>query len=1283
MKSLYSTRTFNVPEDYAKPSKSFKKHVWIAILGLLLFIGTYLFLTVWFGYQGVRLFNDFLNESGNGIFNFMVGVGFIFLSIFMIKSLFFIGKKEKDENSLKPQELNKKDEPVLFDYLYQLADEAGAPRPNKVILTSRVNASVYYDISIWNLIFPTKKNLEIGLGLVNVLNLGELKAVLAHEFGHFAQRSMLLGRYVYVAQQVASRIIAKRDFLDQFLSGLSYSDIRIAWIGWILSIMVWSIRALIEILFSVVVVSERALSREMEFQADLVAASLTGSDALVHALHKLRAADHGYHGALATMNELLGEKKAVPDMFSLQSNYIKNMGDILNDPSYGESPSVPTGFPEKNRIFVNTSVNPPQMWATHPPDDERENNLKNSYIKADIDSGSSWQLFSNHEELRKKITADLVKSTGAETTLITEEEAIASQNKVDFDWTFLNKRYYGNYFKRNVFVNFETPEQLYDESILSSDLKVDFQKIYPKELGEIVDEYNQVLEDVHSLTLVKNERITAEKRTIYHRGNQVKRREIPTILEELKKEEDKLRQRLMEHDKLCRTVHYKAASTINKELSDNLLKLSTLVHFAEHSYANMNDANNKLGNVLSIAFADGNVSNDELTQVIIACNDLHKVLREIYANKENIQLPESLLKKLEVKDVAELFGEFEYPMADANNINEWLNHIESWIIYFQNILSSLRAVSLEKLLEKEAEIKTAYTENSQLSIVSESMNVPNGYATLVPGNERQIQYKLNLWDSFHANDGIVASVAKFAVSVLLVGGAIFGGIYGREIPSYKLWVYNDLETEVYSEIGNETVRLTPGEHQFIEVETTDGDKIEVITKTKAGKSIEHFNLSLDRKKEVVYNIGGAGVFVAYTVVYGSKIHQPQQRYIIGKRLFTTRADYVFTNAPEQLYVKSGGRKVKSVLESLKGLSSEQLLSIIEDDSIRLLDAAKHHLKWDKSESEGLMEWMHIASELSGNVIEVLESRLKNYPNELVTMRAMQNYSEGELHHRICENHTKLSQESPDNSDLFYLKARCIEDELAQKQAFLEGYKKWPKHPWLAYAASQELIEENKWEQAYSALITARNENKHLKEQLVLDIERVKRMRQKDNVDVSSYLTDKNESDALNAIKQLETGFLKNSPQHIYYLLSQGKFVNPKNYGDVGKDAHWLMAASDNYPEKKVNQLLEKQNIEGATDGGLWAAIGIYAKYDKDITSFESRFGKNSEVFEKVKKYIGLVRKGELKKAEKLIEEYHFSIKAKYFVIGKILLGKKTPQKWNDYIKYLLFVYEKPYFEDLK
>jgi hypothetical protein len=60
-----------------------------------------------------------------------------------------------------------------------------------------------------------------------------LKAVLAHEFGHFAQRTMAVGRWVYIAQQIAAHIVAKRDALDKLLHTISRWDIRIAWVGWI------------------------------------------------------------------------------------------------------------------------------------------------------------------------------------------------------------------------------------------------------------------------------------------------------------------------------------------------------------------------------------------------------------------------------------------------------------------------------------------------------------------------------------------------------------------------------------------------------------------------------------------------------------------------------------------------------------------------------------------------------------------------------------------------------------------------------------------------------------------------------------------------------------------------------------------------------------------------------------------------------------------------------------------------------------------------------------------
>src|SRR5690606_33810389 len=101
--------------------------------------------------------------------------------------------------------------PKLFEFLHRVADEARAPRPYRVYLSPQVNAGVFYDLSLVNLLLPSKKNIEIGLGLVNVLTLGELKAVLAHEFGHFAQRTMMVGRWVYIGQQIAGHIVVKRD----------------------------------------------------------------------------------------------------------------------------------------------------------------------------------------------------------------------------------------------------------------------------------------------------------------------------------------------------------------------------------------------------------------------------------------------------------------------------------------------------------------------------------------------------------------------------------------------------------------------------------------------------------------------------------------------------------------------------------------------------------------------------------------------------------------------------------------------------------------------------------------------------------------------------------------------------------------------------------------------------------------------------------------------------------------------------------------------------------------
>jgi Zn-dependent protease with chaperone function len=275
------------PKDLARPTAAYKRHVRLALGALLTFVAVYLALTAWFVASTFRLAMAALRGGSGAFLGVVAAVPLAFLSVFMLKALFFRDKRDPTSDV----EIRPEDEPRLFAFLHRIADDAGAPRPHRVFVSADVNAGVFYDLSVLNLIVPSRKNLVIGLGLVEVLTLGELKAVLAHEFGHFGQRAMAVGRWVYVAQRVAAHIVYKRDSLDDLLRGISTVDIRIAWVGWLMRLVVWALRAVLDTVFSLVVLAERALSREMERQADLVAVSLTGSDALVHALHKLGAAD--------------------------------------------------------------------------------------------------------------------------------------------------------------------------------------------------------------------------------------------------------------------------------------------------------------------------------------------------------------------------------------------------------------------------------------------------------------------------------------------------------------------------------------------------------------------------------------------------------------------------------------------------------------------------------------------------------------------------------------------------------------------------------------------------------------------------------------------------------------------------------------------------------------------------------------------------------------------------------------------------------------------------------
>ncbi len=1276
MNSYYTKISAQIPLNYTKPSSSFKKHVWLSIFGLLFFIGLYLALTFWFGKLAYDIFLDASNFDGHFL-NYLLAIGFGFLSLFMVKSLFFLNKKE--ENPIH-RYVNEKEEPILFDYLYKLADEAGAPRPHKVFLTDRVNASVSYDISLINLLFPSKKNLEIGLGLVNVLSLGEFKAVLAHEFGHFAQRSMLLGRYVYVAQQIAARIVGKRDMFDSFLAGLSRIDLRIAWIGWILSILVWAIRALIEACFVIVVVAERALSREMEFQADLVAVSLTGSDALIHALYKLQIADEAYDNALDCLNEKLADKEAVQDMYILQTNYIHQMAKVLDDSNYGKTPILPKDSLETHRIFTSKKYNPPKMWSTHPADIDRENNAKKTYIYEPIDDRSSWDIFSNPKDYREEMTERLIKTAKVETNLITDDEAIKGQNKEHFDWTFLDPKYHSTFLNRFAFLNFKSSEELFHADIDNDSFKENFKRIYPKSIGEIIKNLREVQEEIVALRITENESLTLEKRRVWHRGNQIRRKDIPEIIKGLQEEIMTLQNQLKTHDVLCRTLHVKVAETIDENWSSYLKGLTRLVHYSEHSISNINDVSKKFNNVLNVALADGNVSSSELTEILNISNEYHKALKCIYKDSETLTLDSKLLENMKVENYHGLFEEFKLQVPVKDNINDWVNVVGGWSSVALKALYKLRNEALELLLDTEEEVKEAFLGNKTLNEALAIINMPEEYPTLVPGSERKIQTKLGAWDRFASGDGLVPSIAKFGVAGSILFAAMFFANYTQKLPFH---IYNGLQTDVTVKIDNNEISLKPNTSD--EIQLNYGMIYEITTTTYEGEAIEKVDFELSEHSAFVYNVASAAVFIEHPIFYGYGNRTPEginDRTVLGvDKIFPIKSDYILEEPPSQISMPSGSLgERREVLSAYSNESPDNLSSIIESKE-DLSKMVRSHSEWDDNDSRHIVNWMYYLKGVEDGV-QIIESRLMRDPNEFLSLRVMQDLSDSLSHKSICEKHKGLSKENPNDASYYYLATRCIEDEDLKNERFVSGHKKWKKHNWLAYAAGYVYAERNEFEQAYKAYEVASNDNLTLAELIADDVERIRRIV---NLEPDkNYKTLVNTSD-IAFYHSIENGDIEGenlNPDYVYYLINQGRLEEAyqlsQNFANIKDYTNYLIAASQGATEEMKASVISDEERVGLNVNSVWSALGLAVKERRDYKTYLEAFnglGLDNVFLEKL---ISLVKSENYRAVDDHIKTLGIRWKAQTYVMASIILDGNIPSKWKRIYKAGLFANERPF-----
>jgi heat shock protein HtpX len=156
-------------------------------------------------------------------------------------------------------ELLEADQPRLFQLVREVAMATGQLLPAEVYLLSDVNAWVTHRGGVMG--FGSRRVMGIGLPLLQSLTVSELRAVLAHEFGHYSGGDVAIGPWIYKTRAAIGRSIEQ----------LGENKLRLVFDTYGRLFMKLTM----------------AISRQQEFTADQVAARVAGREPMKQALRQV------------------------------------------------------------------------------------------------------------------------------------------------------------------------------------------------------------------------------------------------------------------------------------------------------------------------------------------------------------------------------------------------------------------------------------------------------------------------------------------------------------------------------------------------------------------------------------------------------------------------------------------------------------------------------------------------------------------------------------------------------------------------------------------------------------------------------------------------------------------------------------------------------------------------------------------------------------------------------------------------------------------------------------
>ncbi|MBG0852892.1 M48 family metallopeptidase [Streptomyces spinoverrucosus] len=245
----------------------------------------------------------------------------VLLAIPLIRGLIMLRTPKEEEAAGLP--VTEADEPELWRTVRELADQVGTRAPSRIVLTADVNAAVAENGRLLGLL-PGPRRLYLGVPLLQGLTEAQLRAVLAHELGHYsnsdtrlaaltvrgrAQILRTIGHFEERAGKTTAREQARQEKKNAKAAakGKKPREVDTGHAGITYRTMARIYIAYAKLYFRATL----AGARRQEYAADAAAARIAGRDATASALREIPVLDAAFgfytrcYATLGTEAELL------------------------------------------------------------------------------------------------------------------------------------------------------------------------------------------------------------------------------------------------------------------------------------------------------------------------------------------------------------------------------------------------------------------------------------------------------------------------------------------------------------------------------------------------------------------------------------------------------------------------------------------------------------------------------------------------------------------------------------------------------------------------------------------------------------------------------------------------------------------------------------------------------------------------------------------------------------------------------------------------------------------